>query len=131
MNIIDDADRSIVAQEISTSMLAERVVRLLEKVIWEHGKPQHIRCDNGPEFISKVFQQWCQANSIKVLYTQPGCPTQNSYIERFNGTYRRSVLDAFIFRNLEEVREITDKWIEYYNTMRPHDALGNMVPLQY
>lgn len=64
------------------------------------------------------------------MYTQPGCPTQNSYIERFNGTYRRAVLDVFIFRNLEEVREITDKWIEYYNTMRPHDALGNMVPPQ-
>lgn len=131
LNVLDDADRSVVAQEISMSMPAERVIRSLEKVIWIHGKPKNIRCDNGPEFISGLFQNWCKTNDIKLLYTQPGCPTQNSYIERFNGSYRRAVLDAYLFRNLDEVREITDKWMTYYNELRPHDALEDMSPKQY
>lgn len=131
MNVLDDADRTVVAQEISMSMPAQRVVRLLEKIIWDHGKPMNIRCDNGPEFISGVFQNWCEANDIRIIYTQPGHPTQNSYIERFNGSYRRAVLDAYIFRNLDEVRETTEKWMNYYNAERPHDALDDMAPLQY
>ena len=56
---------------------------------------------------------------------------KNSYIERFNGSYRRAVLDAYIFRNLDEVRETTEKWMNYYNAERPHDALDDMAPLQY
>ena len=77
---------------------SERVIRLLEKVIWFNGKPKNIRCDNGPEFISKVFQEWCKGNDINIIYIQPGHPTQNSIIERFNGSYRRAVLYAYIFR---------------------------------
>jgi putative transposase len=65
------------------------------------------------------------------LYTQPGCPTQNSYIERFNGSYRRAVLDAYIFRTLDDVREVTEKWMDYYNNERPHDALNNLAPMEY
>ena len=65
-------------------MPAERVIKLLEKVIWLNGKPKNIRCDNGPEFISKVFQEWCKGNEINVIYIQPGHPSQNSIIERFN-----------------------------------------------
>lgn len=84
------------------SFPAQRVIKVLEKVIWLNGKPRNIRCDNGPEFIAKEFQEWCAANDIKLLYTQPGCPTQNSYIERFNGSYRRAVLDAYIFRTIDE-----------------------------
>jgi transposase InsO family protein len=95
-------------------MPAERVIRYLEEIIWENGKPNNIRCDNGPEFISKNFKDWCKGNGINILYTQPGCPTQNSYIERFNGSYRRAVLNAYIFRTLDEVREQTDKWNNYY-----------------
>ena len=94
LNIIDDCDRVAVRQEISMSMPAERVIKLLEKVIWLNGKPKNIRCDNGPEFISKTFQEWCKGNDINIIYIQPGHPTQNSIIERFNGSYRRAVLDA-------------------------------------
>jgi putative transposase len=131
LNILDDFNRAAVAQEISMSMPAERVIRILEKVIWIQGKPESIRCDNGPEFISNRFQEWCKANGITIKYTQPGCPTQNSYIERFNGSYRRGVLDAYIFRTLEDVREITQTWMEDYNEIRPHDSLGDISPREY
>jgi len=131
LNIIDDCDRVAVAQKIAPSMPAKRVIRFLEEIIWEKGKPNNIRCDNGPEFISNEFRDWCRGNGINIMFTQPGCPTQNSYIERFNGSYRRAVLDAYIFRTLDEVREITDRWMDYYNNERPHDSLNNLAPMQY
>ena len=83
------------------------------------------------QIVSNMFHEWCRANEINIKYTQPGCPTQNSYIERFNGSYRRAVLDAYVFRTLEEVRELTEKWISYYNNERPHEALGNQAPLKF
>lgn len=131
LNILDDFNREALAQEISSSMPAERVIRILEQVIWNNGKPDAIRCDNGPEFISHKFQEWCKANQIEIKYTQPGCPTQNGYIERFNGSYRRGVLDAYIFRTLADVREQTDKWMQDYNEHRPHDSLGGISPKDY
>lgn len=131
LNVIDDHNRAAVGQRAAMSIPAERVIEFLEEMIWAHGKPKNIRCDNGPEFISHVFQEWCRANEINIKYTQPGCPTQNSYIERFNGSYRRAVLDAYVFRTLEEVREQTEKWMNYYNNERPHEALGNQAPLKY
>ena len=131
LNILDDFDRSAIAQEISISMPTQRVIRILEKVIWLKGKPESIRCNNGPEYVSTKFQDWCKANSIAIKYTQPGCPTQNSYVERFNGSYRRGVLDAYIFRTLADAREITQKWMEDYNEPRPHHSLGNISPNEY
>jgi putative transposase len=131
LNIIDDCDTVAVGQEFSMSMPAERVIKLLEKVIWLQGKPKNIRCDNGPEFISKVFQEWCKGNDINVIYIQPGHPTHNSIIERFNGSYRRAVLDAYIFRTLQEVRDLTDAWMTDYNECRPHESLDNMTPMEY
>ena len=115
MDFVSDVlrDRVAVAQKIAHSIPATRLIRFMEEIIWEKGKPTNIRCDNGPEFISHEFQDWCDGNGIKILYTQPGCPTQNSYIERFNGSYRRAVLDAYIFRTLDDVREITEKWTDY------------------
>ncbi len=131
LNIIDDCDRLAIAQEVSMSMPAKRVIKILEKVIWLNGKPKNVRCDNGPEFIAADFQNWCRGNDINILFIQPGCPTQNSYIERFNGSYRRAVLDAYIFRNLNEAREQTEIWRTYYNEQRPHESLDNMTPIEY
>ncbi len=131
LNIIDDFNRSAIAQEVAISIPASRLIRTLENVIWISGKPRNIRCDNGPEFISGQFQEWCKANDINLMYTQPGHPTQNSYIERFNGSYRRAVLDAYLFKTLEEVRRITNEWKQDYNENRPHDSLGDMSPSEY
>lgn len=130
-NVIDDGDRVAVAQKVAHSIPASRLIRFMEEIIWEKGKPNNIRCDNGPEFISHEFRNWCKGNGINLLYTQPGCPTQNGYVERFNGSYRRAVLDAYIFRTLDDVREITEKWMDYYNNERPHDALNNLAPMEY
>lgn len=96
-----------------------------------NGKPKRIRTDNGPEFISKELEAWCTANDVEHVFTQPGCPTQNSYVERFNGSYRRGVLDAYLFRTLQDVRDITEKWQLDYNTTRPHEALENMTPMEF
>ena len=131
LNILDDFDRSAIAQEVAISIPAARLIRILEKVIWTMGKPKNIRCDNGPEFIAGIFQEWCKANDINLMYIQPGHPTQNSYIERFNGSYRRAVLDAYLFRTLDDVRKITGEWNRDYNENRPHDSLGDMSPREY
>ena len=131
LNIIDDACKIAVAQEISMSMPAKRVIKVLEKIIWLNGKPKNIRCDNGPEFIAQVFRDWCKGNEINIIYIQPGKPTQNGYIERFNGSYRRAVLDRYIFRNISEVRELTEAWRKDYNEERPHESLDNMTPFEY
>lgn len=131
LNVIDEADRRCLGIDLATSIPALRLIRFMEQLIEVHGKPAAIRCDNGPEMTSQDFQEWCKEAGIVLLYIQPGKPDQNAFVERFNRTYREEVLDAHLFNTLSEVREITDDWIERYNEIRPHDALGRMPPAQY
>jgi putative transposase len=131
LNVIDDCHREALAIEVATSIAAKRVVRTLEQLIDWRGKPATIRVDNGPEFTSADFSNWCKKENITIQYTQPGKPMQNGYIERFNGSYRREILDAYLFFDLEEVRQLTESWIKEYNTQRPHEALGNLTPSQW
>ena len=98
LNVIDDFNRDAIVIEVAHSMLAVRVTALMEQIIDEHGKPKCIRVDNGPQFVSKEFNSWCKCNSIKNQYTQPGRPMQNRYLERFNRTFRESILDAYLLK---------------------------------
>ena len=93
--------------------------------------PQKLRMDNGPELVSVALAQWAERHQIQLEFIQPGKPTQNAYIERFNRTYREEVLDFYIFRTLNEVREITDRWLKQYNEERPHQSLGDLTPLEF
>lgn len=84
-----------------------------------------------PEFISQTLQDWCKENDVILHWIEPGKPTQNAYIERFNGTFRREVLNANIFGSLAQVRQTANTWLEEYNTERPHQALKFMTPVEY
>ena len=96
-NVIDDFNREVLAIEIAISLPAVRIIRVLNQIMEWRGQPKRIRMDNGPEFISKDFELWCKGRGIELLYIQPGKPTQNSLVERFNGTYRKDILDAYLF----------------------------------
>jgi len=131
LNVIDDYNREALWIEVDTSLPAERVVRVLEQLLDWRGKPTHIRMDNGPELISQRLESWAKDKHIDLLHIQPGKPAQNAYIERFNRTYREDVLDAYLFDDLEEVRTITERWLQDYNTIRPHEALQGLPPRQF
>lgn len=131
LNIIDDANRESLAVEVDTSLPALRVLRVLQRLVESRGKPQAIRVDNGPEFISDQLQQWCEANQINLLFIQPGKPTQNGFVERNNGSLRKELLDAYLFFTLQQVRIMAEEWQHDYNQERPHESLNNVPPLEY
>lgn len=131
LNIIDDYNREALWIEVDTSLSAERVVRVLENIMLWRATPKQIRMDNGPELISQRLESWAKQEKIELIHIQPGKPAQNAYIERFNRTFREDVLDAYLFDDLEEVRAITERWLEEYNTLRPHEALQGLTPRQY
>jgi len=92
------------------------------------GYPLRLRSDNGPELISQQLETWAEKHDVLLDFIEPGKPTQNAYIERFNRTYREDVLDFYLFSSLAEAREITEQWLKEYNVFRPHDSLGGMTP---
>jgi putative transposase len=130
-NVIDESNREGLAIEVGTTLPALRVIAVLEELIALHGAPRSIRLDNGPELTSLALTAWCDTRGIALRYIQPGKPSQNAFIERFNRTYRTEILDAFVFASLTEVRELTTDWLDRYNTQRPHDSLGHVPPLTY
>jgi len=126
LNIMDDGSREALAIEVDTSLSSKRAIRVLERIIEERGKPEYIRTDNGPEFTSKDMELWAKDKGIIMQYIQPGRPMKNGYIERFNRLYREAVLDAYIFFDLYQVKQLTAEWITEYNERRPHEALNNL-----
>jgi putative transposase len=131
LNIIDDFNREGLWIEIDTSLPSERVVRVLEMLAPWRGYPQQLRIDNGPELISHKLAVWAEQHGVELAFIQPGKPAQNAYIERFNRTYREDILDAYLFSTIQEVQAITEDWLEEYNAVRSHDALGGLPPYQF
>ncbi len=130
-NVVDDFNREALSIEIDLNTPAQRVIRVLDRIVASCGYPLKMRMDNGPEFISLTLAQWTEDHGVQLEFIKPGKPTQNAFIERFNRTYRTEILDFYLFRTLNEVREITDRWLREYNSERPHESLNNLTPEEY
>ena len=130
-NVLDDFNRESLTIEVDTSLPSARVIRSLEIISAERGFPKYIRSDNGPEFISRSFRKFCCSHRIRHRRIEPGKPQQNSYIERFNRSYREDILDMYAFRNLRHVRELSVDWQIEYNHDRGHESLGGKSPAEY
>ena len=128
-NVVDDYNREGLNIDVDLSMPARRVIQSLERLTQWRGKPKAIRCDNGPEYISQALRDWAQASDIDIQYIQPGKPTQNAYIERFNRTVRQECLDLHLFDSVEQAQNLTTQWLWVYNNERPHFALDG-IPLR-
>jgi len=129
-NVIDDYNREGLGIDVDLSLPSLRVIRSLEQIIEWRGKPDALRCDNGPEYISQKLIDWANKQQISLLYIQPGKPTQNAYIERFNRTARHEWLDLHLFKSIKPDLSLATKWLWTYNNARPHTAIGGIPPRQ-
>jgi putative transposase len=127
-NVLDDFNREGLGIDVDFSLPSARVIRSLEQIIEWRGKPSAIRCDNGPEYISQALINWTTKQQITLLYIQPGKPTQNAYIERFNRTARHEWLDLHLFETIEQAQLLATQWLWTYNNERPHTAIGGVPP---
>ncbi|MDP6725543.1 MAG: IS3 family transposase [Arenicellales bacterium] len=130
-NVVDDYNREALAIEVDLNLPSQRIIRVLDRIALTRGYPAKMRMDNGPELISTTMAEWAEEHCVDLEFIQPGKPTQNSFVERFNRTFRTEVLDMYVFRDLDEVREISGNWIREYNTERPHQSLGKLTPIEY
>lgn len=127
-NVIDDYNREGLCIDVDFSMPSLRVIRSLEQVIEWRGKPSAIRCDNGSEYISQTLIDWANKHQITLMYIQPGKPTQNAYVERFNRTVRHEWLELHLFESIEQAQELATIWLWTYNNERPNSAIGRVPP---
>ena len=130
-NVIDDYNRESLGIEIDLSLPSAIVMRSLDQIIEWRGKPDTLRCDNGPENISGVIQAWAPRRGISISYIQPGKSQQNAYIERFNRTVRYEWLSQYYWKDIEEVQQYATQWMWRYNNERPNMALGGITPIQW
>ncbi len=128
LTLVDTATRECPAIEVDQSLTGQRVVAVLERLKQSRGLPQRIAVDNCPEFVSKALDAWAHAHGVQLEFIWPGTPTDNPYIEAFNGRVRDECLSQHWFVSLEDARHTIETWRLDYNHDRPHGALGNCTP---
>jgi putative transposase len=131
LTVVDNMSRESPLIAVESSFSGEKVAGLLDQVAQRIGLPQAIQVDNGPEFTSKALDEWAARNKVKLIFSRPGTPTDNPYIEAFNGRLRDECLDQHWFASLEDARTIIEAWWVEYNSERPHTALNNQAPAVY
>jgi putative transposase len=130
-NVVDDCTRECVAIEVGRSIPGARVVRVLDRLRSTRGLPQAIVVDNGPEFTSRVLDQWAHEHGVELHFIQPGKPVQNAFVESFNGKFRDECLNLNWFVSLADAVTRIEAWRQDYNSHRPHSSLGNLTPEEF
>ncbi|MGC2161593.1 MAG: IS3 family transposase, partial [Silvibacterium sp.] len=129
--VVDDFTRECLCLVADTSLSGMRVARELDTVIAERGRPSLCVSDNGTELTSMAILRWSQETAIAWHYIAPGKPTQNAFVESFNGRLRDELLNETLFVSLDHARQVLADWRDDYNTVRPHSAIGNLPPAIY
>jgi putative transposase len=128
LTVVDEYSRESLAIEVARRLTSKDVIRVMARLMLQHGVPAHIRSDNGPEFVAKVLREWLHRLGVEALFIEPGSPWENGYIESFNGKLRDELLNGEIFYTLQEARVLIEMWRRHYNQVRPHSSLGYRPP---
>ena len=128
LNVIDEFTHECLANRVERSLKSADLIDVLSELFILRGGPDHVRSDNGPEFVAKAVQKWIGAVGAKTAYIMPGSPWENGFIESFNARLRDELLDGEIFYSLAEAKIIIESWRRHYNTVRPHGSLGYKPP---
>jgi putative transposase len=131
LNVLDEHTREALGSKVARSIGSESVRQHLERLFARHGKPKFIRADNGREFIGEDLKLWLKEQGVTPIFIEKASPTQNCYIERFNGSMRRELLNGEMFPTVLEAKVVIDEWLLLYNTRRPHRGLGGKTPAAY
>ncbi len=130
-NLEDDCTREYPAIDVAMSLPGTRVVEMLERVARERGYPDVLTVDNGPELRGRALDGWAVDHGVQLYFIDPGKPTQNAYIESFNGRFREECLNLHWFTTLAEAQRIIEDWRVDYNLHRPHSSLRYATPAEF
>lgn len=131
LTVMDEFTREGLALDVALTTSAERVIGVLVALVAQHGAPEHLRSDNGAEFVALTVQAWLAQSGVQTLYIEPGKPWRNGKEERFNGTVRDECLNLHVFTSLAEACIRLDAFRHHYNTERPHSQLDYLTPLAF
>jgi len=131
LSIEDEYTRECLCLKVDRSITSEDVIDTLSELFAMRGVPEHIRSDNGPEFIARAIQRWLEQVAVKTLYIEPGAPWENGYAESFHSRFRDEFLATEVFENLTAARNLTAAWKEDYTYHRPHSSLGYLTPAEF
>ena len=131
LNVLDEHCRECLAIEVDSGLSAQRVTRVLEGLAAERGAPREITVDNGPEYTSRALEQWAQDHTVALHFSRPGKPTDNPFVESFNGKFRDECLNENWFTSVPDARRIIAAYRREYNEERPHSSLGYRTPREF
>ena len=131
LTVLDEYTRESLAIRVERSIDSHKVIETLDRLVAQRGVPDHIRSDNGPEFIAEAVQKWLGSSGCRTLFINPGSPWENPYIESFNGKFRDECLNMEVFNSGKEAQMIVEAWRKDYNAYRPHSRLGYLTPAEF
>lgn len=130
LTISDEYSKACLATFAQRSIKATNVIEVLERLMTLHGPPNHVRSDNGPEFVAQAIQRFLAATGLGTMFIEPGSPWQNPFAETFHARLRDELLDHELFQTVLEAQVVIEQWRRYFNEDRPHGALNDATPIE-